>query len=212
MKEEREVFYFRDSSAKPNEQNTFLHENNDTKMTKSESNREKVDTIYDYECPSIKSRGMSYSSSDDEDFSSAMNYCSGKETDNIKFKDHYASAPSNTDTLGVGSSTPDVRRNSICSITAYKTDRFDLTCTSLPDNNNGYRNSLMGTNEIKVLNKVGSNYKIQKNEDSASISRGRTSSIGTYLNSSSQSALKSKRIHSTISTGSRASMHFSRHF
>ena len=112
----------------------------------------------------------------------------------LSVKENYASVPNTTDTLVVGSSSPDVRRNSICSLTSYKTDSFNLTCRSLPDNNNGYRNSLMGNNETKVLNKIGSNYKIQKNQDSVSTGRGRTSSMGTYLNSPSQSALKNKRI------------------
>ena len=180
-------------------------------MTKAESQKEYIETNYEYECPSIRDRGGSYSSSDDEDFSSAMNYCS-KKNEETRFKEYYATAPNNADKLGVGASSPDIRRNSIGSITPFQTDSFSLTCRSLPDNNR-YRNNSLFSNELKVLNKVGSNYKVQKNVDSASSKniRRMNSSNGTY-GTPYQNSLKSERIHSTISTGSRASMHFSRHF
>ena len=181
------------------------------KMTKAELHKDYIDASYEYECPSIRDRGISYSSSDDEDFSSAMNYCSEKNED-TRFKEYYATAPNNADKLGVGTSSPDIRRNSIGFITpSFQTDSFDLTCRSLPDNNR-YRNHSLFSNDLKVLNKVGPNYKIQKNVDSASSNKRRLiSSNGTY-NTPYQSSLKGERIHSTISTGSRASMHFSRHF
>ena len=180
-------------------------------MTKAEENRENMDTQYEYDCPSIKCGRMSCSSSDDEDFNTAMNYCSAKEPI-VKFKEHSASAPRHTDILGVGVSSPDIRRNSIASITSYKTDSFNSTCRSLPDENNGCRNSVHGYNDLKVFNhRVGSNFKIQKNEES-SPNRRRNSSIGTDAYILSQSALRNSRIQSTMSTGSRASVHFSRHF
>ena len=180
-------------------------------MTKSDSYKDFVDFNYEYECPSIRDRGISYSSSDEEDFNSAMNYCSEKH-DGTRFKEYNATAPNNADKFVVGASSPDIRRNSIGSITPFQTDTFSLTCRSLPDNNR-HRNNSLFSNELKVLNKVGSSYKIQKNVESASSNNSRrmTSSLGTY-NTPYQSSLKGERIHSTLSTGSRASMHFSRHF
>ena len=205
MNEGGEKFSLKDLSPQGSDQNTFFGENNHTKMTKTELVKETGYTIHDYDCPSLKCNRVSYSSSDDEDFNSAINYCREKDT-SIKCMENYASAPNNTDKLGLGASTPDVRRNSIGSIDFYKTENFDLTYRSLPDNGS----SLIFSNEMKAINKVGPNCKIQKNDNTLPHQR-RTSSIGLDV-IPSQSAFKNKRIHSTMSTCSRTSMHFSRHF
>ena len=186
-------------------------------MTRSDSLQEEtVDEMYYYECPSIKYSRTSSFSSEDEDFDNAIRSCKENKS-NLNAKDEpYATAPTNTDSLGLGVSSPDIRRrNSISSMVSHNnTDVFGLTCRSLPDNNNAYKESSLISNELKVINKVGyQNLKVQKNLDFVSSQRRRrNSSMGADVNNTSQGALKSSRIQSTISTGSRASMSFSRHF
>lgn len=185
-------------------------------MTRSDTLQEEtIDEMYYYECPSIKYSRTSCFSSEDEDFDNAIRSCKENES-NLNNKEPYAPAPTNADPLGLGVSSPDIRRrNSISSMVSHNnTDVFGLTCRSLPDNNNAYKESSLNGNELKVINKVGyQNLKVQKNLDFVSSQRRRrNSSMGTDVNNTSQSTLKSSRIQSTISTGSRASMNFSRHF
>ena len=206
MTEEANEYYLKDSCAERSNQNTFPREHNNTKATESEFNKEKMNSLYD-DCPSLYINSFAYSSSDDEDFNSAINHCSENDT-KIGNIGNYASAPTNIDNFGIGVSTPDVRRSSINSIGSYKTENFDLTCRSLPENE--ARTALLLNNETKAINKVGTNIKIQKN-DNILLHRGRISSIPNDV-SHYQSAFKNKRLHSTMSTCSRSSMHFSRHF